>query len=345
MFSRTEHSIGGREAKGGCHSVAALLLKIGRRIGFCPKGTYRLKTPSSAKTSSKILTGLVIAVLILGVLLVCYPLVSDFFYERAASTIIAKYDEAVRQASEGDIERELARARGYNDALRESRVIPTRSFDRQRIEERSSSYESILNIAGDGVIGHVEVPKIGIDLPVYHGVSAEVLEEGIGHMPNTSFPIGEPGTHAVLTGHTGLIKARMFTDLPRLVVGDVFYVHVLNRVLAYKVDQINIVDPTDSSALGIVEDKEYVTLLTCYPYGVNSHRLLVRGEGISLEEAQKIDQERVPLSVWDSQYARALVICLLAYVPIGIGVVVFLKHRHRNRIRERARARLLRIND
>lgn len=323
--------------------MAVLHLKIGRRIGFCPKGVYRFRALSSAKTSSGILTGLVIVVLILGILLVCYPIVSDFLYERAASNIIAEYDDAVRQASEGDIERELARARNYNDALRESRVIPTRSFDRQRIEERSSTYESILNIAGDGVIGHVEVPKIGIDLPVYHGVSAEVLEEGIGHMPNTSFPIGEPGTHAVLTGHTGLIKACMFTDLPRLVAGDVFYVHVLNKVLAYKVDQINIVDPTDSSALGIVEDEEYVTLLTCYPYGVNSHRLLVRGEGISLEEAQKINQEQAPLSIWDSHYVRALAICLLVYIPIGIGIVAFLRRRRRNRIRERARTRLLRI--
>ena len=134
-----------------------------------------------------------------------------------------------------------------------------------------------LNLAGDGMMGYIEIPEIDIYLPIYHGVSEEVLSKGIGHMPNSAFPIGGEGNHAVLTGHTGLPSAKLFTDLTELEEGDRFYIHILDLVLCYTVDQIKVVLPNEGQDLSIVPGKDYCTLVTCTPYGINSHRLLVRG--------------------------------------------------------------------
>lgn len=276
-------------------------------------------------------TALIAALLLVGLGLVLYPLVSSYLYDRAAANVVASYDESVSSAGHDEAERQFELARAYNESLEEADVVLTDPFDPSSVEEATEPYESIMNLAGDGVIGHVEIPKIDVDLPIYHGTSSQVLEEGVGHMANTSLPTGDEGTHTVLTGHTGLPKARLFTDLVELEEGDVFYVHVLDQTFAYRVDQISIVEPSDSSQLQAVEGKNYVTLLTCYPYGVNSHRLLVRGERIPLDEAETAAQASGVASVWDSQYYRAIALCLAVYVPLTAIVVVLLRRRARRR--------------
>ena len=142
----------------------------------------------------------------------------------------------------------------------------------------TGEYDSLLNVTPAGVMGYVEIPSIGVFLPIYHGVSNDILMKGVGHLPETSMPVGGPSTHAVLAGHSGMSGARLFTDLPKLKSGDMFYIHVYDRELTYTVDQVKRVAPTDTSALQIVDGEDYVTLVTCVPVGVNSHRLLVRGK-------------------------------------------------------------------
>ncbi len=174
-----------------------------------------------------------------------------------------------------EAERELRRAKKYNDDLADTAAITDPFLEEDTID--TSDYDTILNFAAEGVMGYVEIPKIDVLLPIYHGVSSAVLAKGIGHLPETSLPVGGESTHAVLAGHSGMSNARLFTDLPDLELGDIFYIHVYNKTMTYTVDQIKTVSPTDTSDLNIVEGKDYVTLVTCVPVTVNSHRLLVRG--------------------------------------------------------------------
>lgn len=272
---------------------------------------------------------LLVALLVVGLGLMVYPMIASYMYEATSSRVVAEYDEATSSMSDGEIARQFQLAEDYNEELEQAHVTLTDPFDPSAIEEVSEPYSAIMNLAGDGVIGHVEIPKINVDLPIYHGTSSEVLEKGVGHMANSSLPTGKAGTHVVLTGHTGLSHSRMFTDLPELTEGDVFYLHVLGQTFAYKVVRTDIVEPHDSSLLETVEGKEYVTLLTCYPYGINSHRLLVRGERIPLDEAQQASQEQGTSSIWDAQYHRAILICVAAYVPLTVLVILVLRRRRR----------------
>lgn len=289
-----------------------------------PRGAHAARAPRP-----RVSTVLVAALLLVGLGLVAYPLVSSSLYDRAAAGVVASYDETVSSAGRDEAERQLELAREYNESLERADVVLTDPFDPSAVEEASEPYDTIMNLAGDGVIGHVEIPRIGVDLPIYHGTSSQVLEEGVGHMANTSLPTGDEGTHAVLTGHTGLPRARLFTDLAELEEGDVFYVHVLDMTLAYRVDQISVVEPSDSSRLRVVEGRDYVTLLTCYPYGVNSHRLLVRGERVPLGEGEATAQAGEATSAWDSHYYRAIALCLAVYVPLTAVVVAVLRRRAR----------------
>lgn len=295
-----------------------------------PFGKKGMDSYARIKRNRKLRTMLpVVALLLIGLCLIAYPMVGNWLYDQSSSQVVASYDESVSSMTNDEINRQFELANEYNESLRTASVILTDPFDPTQTGESVEPYDSIMNMAGDGIIGHISIPKIDVNLPIYHGTSAETLEKGIGHMSNTSFPTGEKGTHAVLTGHTGMTHARMFTDVSQLEIGDVFYISVLDRTFAYKVNQIDIVEPSDSSLLQIVDDKEYVTLLTCYPYGVNSHRLLVRGEGIPLEEAQEINQDQVVSSVWDSQYYRAIILCLMVYAPLTIGAILFLRHKNK----------------
>lgn len=212
-------------------------------------------------------------------LAVAYPAVSNCLYERNQSHIIVEYDEQISTAGDGPLEAGREACRLYNEAIR-SRQHTFAAGGEAAEGTGVPAYEELLNITGDGIMGYLEIPKIGIYLPVYHDATESVLEEGIGHLPESSLPVGGEGTHAVLTGHTGMSDKRLFTDLPDLETGDIFVMHVLGEELYYEVDRITTVLPYETDSLLVEDGEDYMTLVTCTPFGVNSHRLLVRGTRI-----------------------------------------------------------------
>ena len=183
------------------------------------------------------------------------------------------------ELDDASYEHYLAEARAYN------RALPGNPHRYQPTEAEQERYESLLNISGNGIMGYIEIPAIGVSLPIYHGVEDTVLQIAIGHIEGTSLPVGGPGTHCVVSGHRGLPSAKLFTDLDQLVEGDVFLLRVLDEVLTYAVDQIHIVEPHEVDLLEIQEGQDLCTLVTCTPYGINSHRLLVRGHRIENQES------------------------------------------------------------
>ncbi|MCL2332915.1 MAG: class C sortase [Actinomycetia bacterium] len=217
---------------------------------------------------------LIALIVITGVGLISYPYVASYLSARHASTVVKDYHQEVEKLDPALIASMLEKARVYNDALAGDPVhdpfIPGSGI------VRDQNYASILDLGG-GVMGSLSIPAIRVDLPIYHGASDAVLRKGVGHIEGTSFPIGGKRTHAVLTGHTGVSNARLFTDLVTLKKGDTFFIHVLDKTLAYQVDRIEVVLPSETEDLRLVPDKDYVTLVTCTPYGINSHRLFVRG--------------------------------------------------------------------
>lgn len=218
----------------------------------------------------------------LGVLL--YPTVSNMINERNQSKVITRYEESIDLMAEEERAAALQAAHDYNANLH-SLVAQQ---DSESIEA-SALYNETLNIGGSGVMGSLSIDKIRVNLPIYHGTSEEVLQVAVGHLPATSLPVGGESTHAVLSAHTGLPSAKLFTDLDQLEEGDVFTITVLNEMLVYEVDQILVVEPEDTAELRAVEGEDYVTLVTCTPYGINSHRLLVRGTRIFLTEEEAAD--------------------------------------------------------
>lgn len=209
-----------------------------------------------------------------GCALLAYPKVSQWLNGLHQSGVIADYSSAVDGLDDEDAQRELKRAEDYNNHLTET-ISLTDPFE--NMLEENDQYPTLLNFTAEGVMGYIEIPKINFLLPIYHGVSNNVLAKGIGHLPETSLPVGGESTHCVLAGHSGMSNARLFTDLPKLESGDVFYLHIYNKTLTYTVDLVKKVLPTDTSDLRIMDGEDYVTLVTCVPIAVNSHRLLVRG--------------------------------------------------------------------
>lgn len=265
-------------------------------------------------------------VLFVAVSVLLYPTVSNYLYERNSSTIISDYDKIVDTASIQERESMLAAARQYNEHLKMNQKAIVDGFIDHTITDEE--YESLLNHAGDGMMGYISIPKIKVLLPMYHGTMEKVLQIGTGHLMGTSLPVGGDSTHAVVTGHRGLPSKMLFTDLDQLIEGDIFYVKVLGETMAYQVDQILTVLPEETEALDIVEGQDYVTLLTCTPYAVNTHRLLVRGKRISYEEAvQKVpDTEVVPQLPYPVRLL-ILAIILLTVVFVGYEVRKILRRR------------------
>lgn len=220
--------------------------------------------------------GLLLAgcILLVGCALLLYTPIKQWLEGRRQSEVCAEYADATSGMDDSDAERELSKARQHNRDLSE-RVALSDPF--QTPDTDTTDYDALLRASTDGVMAYVEIPKINVSLPVYHGVSSAVLNKGVGHLPETSLPVGGKSTHAVLAGHSGMSHARLFTDLTKLAVGDQFYIHVYGKKLCYKVNQIKKVRPWETADLNIVSGEDYVTLLTCVPIAVNSHRLLVRG--------------------------------------------------------------------
>ena len=224
---------------------------------------------------------ILILTLLTGLSLLLYPTISDWWNSFHQSRAIASYVETVEELDDDAYAQLWEDAQAYNEAL---------SQDNSRFqtsEEESVRYNELLNLSGTGIMGYVEIPSIDVTLPIYHGTDEAVLQVGVGHIEGSSLPVGGPGTHTVLSGHRGLPSATLFTDLDQLDMGDVFLLHVLGETLTYQVDQIRIVEPDDVSLLALEEGEDLCTLVTCTPYGVNSHRLLVRGYRVeNLEEEQ-----------------------------------------------------------
>ena len=220
-------------------------------------------------------TILLVFVFMLGLFLLLYPTLSDCWNSMHQTTAIAHYAEAVSEIDESACEQIWNEAAAYNERL-SSRTWSLELKDGDAIAD----YNSQLDAAGSGMMGYIEIPKINCYLPIYHGTDSATLSRNIGHITGSSLPVGGEGTHTVLSGHRGLTSARLFTDLDQLTVGDMFTLHVLDRTLHYEVDQILIVLPNEISALKITEGEDYCTLVTCTPYGINTHRMLVRGHRV-----------------------------------------------------------------
>jgi len=234
----------------------------------------------------KVINIIIIALALIGVVLLVYPYVNFRLSECGQTYVVQQYDDSLAKMTARQMEEEWERARAYNESLITSVLYDPFASGQ---EDMDAEYLSLLDIAGNGVMCHIEIPKIKVDLPVFHGVSLSTLEKGAGHLEGSSLPVGGAGTHAVMTAHTGLNSAKLFTDLVELEIGDGFYIHTLGRILAYRVDNILTVEPEDVGTLSTVDGRDYVTLVTCTPYGVNSHRLLVRGVRVddSPEEIQQ----------------------------------------------------------
>ena len=216
---------------------------------------------------------LLVLMLFVGVCGLLYPSVSQYWNSKTQTRAVDSYRDILESLKPEDYERYFQEAEAYNTALAEL-YSPLASY------KKLQGYHNMLNVGGNGIMGYVSVPKLGVELPLYHGVSAEVLNVACGHLEGTSLPVGGESTHAVLSAHRGLPHAKLFTELDKMELGDTFQITVLDRTVTYQVDQIKIVTPDDSTDIQIIEGEDMCTLLTCTPYGINSHRLLVRGTRI-----------------------------------------------------------------
>ncbi len=265
-----------------------------------------------------------------------YPAISNFLAERGQQDTIRTYHAKVQTMNQEEIDAAWEEAQIYNENLAGDPVHDPFVMGSGYV--LPDNYEDVLNIEGDGVMGEIEIPKIDVDLPIYHGTSEEVLEKGAGHLEMTALPIGGKNRHPVISAHRGLPSAELFTRLDEMEIGDEFYIHVLDETLAYEVDQIEVIEPEELSLLQPEEDKDLVTLLTCTPYAVNTHRLLVRGTRVPYEETTPEDTVTTVEheNTWLNDYLYAILAGLSILVLIGTGTGVYL---HRKRKQRRARRR------
>lgn len=249
-------------------------------------------------------------------------------FDRKQDQILTEYNEEMENLSEAEIAEAKEKALQYNESLANTVVISD-PFDPDAADDMSADYISALNLEKNGIMAYVEIPRIDVYEPVYHGTSEEVLAKGVGHLEGTSLPIGGESTHTVLSGHTGLPEAEIFTKLESVKEGDIFLIHVLNETLAYKVDQIKVVEPSETDDLKIVPGYDYATLVTCTPYGINSHRLLVRG--IRTEYTRDVSDEAAGQAEegpdgggWKAMYEKAIIegVLLAVILVVLINVIV-----------------------
>lgn len=258
-------------------------------------------------------TIILVVILLIGVSLMLYPTFSDYINSLHQSQAISAYADSVAEMDTAQYEAVWKAAQEYNAAMNRT----TQNF--KLSESAAEKYKQQLNLDGTGVMGYVEIPKIKVSLPIYHGTDDVVLQQAIGHLEWTSLPVGGEGSHCVLSGHRGLPSAKLFTNLDKLAVGDTFMLRVLNEVLTYEVNQILIVEPKDIDALRIVDGQDYCTLVTCTPYGINTHRLLVRGHRIDNAE----DANTAFITADATQVEPILVAPMLA-IPVLLILVIIL---------------------
>lgn len=265
------------------------------------------------KKANKFINMTLVLILLAGLSLLLYPTVSDYWNSFHQSRAIASYAEQVAEIDTADYERLWAEAQEYNQTL------VGKSGRYQMTDEERETYESLLDVSGTGIIGYIEIPAINCSLPIYHGTDEGVLQIAIGHIEGSSLPVGGESTHCVVSGHRGLPRAKLFSDLDKLVVGDEFMLCVLDETLTYEVDQIRIVLPDELNDLEIVEGKDYCTLVTCTPYGINSHRLLVRGHRV--ENRANAGSVRVTA---DAMQIEPLLVAPVVAIPMLLLLLILL---------------------
>ena len=278
-----------------------------------------------------ITTFIMILLFLAGLSLLLYPFVANQWNNYRQQRLISSYEDSVarkEEAGEIDYDAEWAKAQAYNEALLPS-ILPDSFAVAEASDEPDEEYMSCLNITGDGMMGMVEIPKIDVNLPIYHTTSEEVLEKAAGHLEGSSLPVGGKSTHAVISAHRGLPSASLFTDLDQLEEGDHFLIHVLDDTLCYEVDQILVVEPKETESLAVEEGEDLVTLLTCTPYGVNSDRLLVRGHRVPYVPEEVEDEQANAL------FGTSLHTNYLLWVVAGLAVTAafigYLSYRERKR--------------
>lgn len=273
------------------------------------------------------LTDILIVLLILaGISVIAYPTVSDWLSKRQNQESLTRMEAAISQLDPEMVEDMFQKARAYNELHTGHGIRDAFSGE---VIHADQEYMNLLNLNGDGIMGSVEIPKIHVNLPIYHTTNSDVLEKGAGHVEGTSLPVGGETSHCAISGHRGLPSARMFTDLDQMVLGDTFLIRVLDRVMTYRVDQIVVVEPNETYWLDLEEGKDLVTLVTCTPYGVNTHRLLVRGIRIpdTMEDTQTDGTKTVamqsPLADLGSGARIEQILMIVAPVALGLLIVIY----------------------
>lgn len=290
------------------------------------------------RRKGRLLTVLLILLFMAGAGVFGYPTLSEQWNRLHQSRAIASYQEAVADLSEEDYERAWEAARAYNDTIAEN-TFSHDAFSQEEENLRGTPYWSVLNLGENGIMGYISIPEIDQRLPIYHGTSDPVLQVGTGHMYGSNLPIGGAGNHSAIAGHRGLPSARLFTDIDQLQVGDRFYIHVLDEVLAYEVDLISdMVDQEDTETLtGLMqqtEGEDYVTLFTCTPYGVNSHRLLVRGHRVEYHGEDSAPAEEGMLQSLQD-YSMIYTLMAAAAVVLTLTAAGLLRNRKKKQDRDR----------
>lgn len=278
---------------------------------------------------SKILSVLFVLVFLAGAGILFYPTISNAWNQWLASRAMGDYTETVSDLSKDEIKTVWRKARAYNRAHDVNIIMDAWNDADEYV--MSHPYDTLLDPLGNGMMGSIKIPKISVDLPIYHGISAKVLEHGVGHIEGTSLPVGGKGTHSVLSAHRGLPAMKLFTDLDRMEEGDQFFLHIMDKVLAYEVDQIKVVKPKLVKDLDIVKGKDYVTLVTCTPYGVNTHRMLVRGHRVPYVP----ENEEESLLQWLSDLGLAAIL-LAAGLFVFLIILIILIKRKKKKDKEKA---------
>lgn len=281
----------------------------------------------------KILISMLILLFLLAMGLTFYPIISNHINAKYASEIQTTYEAVIEDTDNSELMAAKEAAIRYNESIAPG-ATESDAYSQEALIAASLDYDTLLNVTGDGIMGYVHIPKIDVQLPIYHGTSNDSLDRGVGHLLGSSLPVGGDSSHSILTGHSGMASQKMFSDLPQLEIGDVFYLKVLNETLAYQVYFTETVLPHDTSYLQIENGRDLCTLVTCYPIGINTHRLLVMAECIPYEEAEVIEEttrEAVVESTWEQHYLKGILIGFIVVVILAVmGFIVLLIRRKCN---------------
>ncbi|MEE1320980.1 MAG: class C sortase [Acutalibacteraceae bacterium] len=284
-------------------------------------------TAQKKKKSGSASTIILVAIFFVGLSVLLYPTISDFWNEKRQSQAIVNYDDLIVDLTPEDYSKLFAKADAYNGKIRNM------SFPFLNHKNIADEYYSTLDVNGDGMMGYITIEKIKVQLPIYHGTSDKVLNSAVGHVEGSSLPVGGKSTHAVLSAHRGLPSAKLFTNLDKVEIGDVFTIRILDRTITYQVDQILIVLPHETDALNLVQNEDYCTLVTCTPYGINTHRMLVRGTRI-----ENLEPDRVINVITEAYQIDPLIVTPAVAAPMlgALLVILLIKSGKSNKSKKKS---------